>query len=103
MAGRPPSAFRILGRSSSQALQARGEHNPRDFDKYIFQLPIPLFDPNNHDHNALVDLAGEADQVVAVADLPPASFQAQRCRLRAVLDEAGLGKTINAAVALLRP
>lgn len=22
-------------------LQARGEHNPRDFDKYIFQLPIP--------------------------------------------------------------
>src|SRR5664280_3187925 len=25
-------------------LQARGEHNPRDFDKYIFQVPLPLHD-----------------------------------------------------------
>jgi hypothetical protein len=33
-------------------LQARGEHNPRDFDKYIFQLPIPLYDPNSGEHSA---------------------------------------------------
>ena len=26
-------------------MQARGEHNPRDFDKYICRLPIPLYDP----------------------------------------------------------
>ena len=31
-------------------LQARGEHNPRHFDKYIFQLPIPLYDPGNPEH-----------------------------------------------------
>jgi 3-hydroxy-3-methylglutaryl CoA synthase len=27
--------------------QARGEHNPRDFDKYIFHLPIPKYDPDD--------------------------------------------------------
>ncbi len=25
-----------------QPLQARGEHNPRDFDKYVWQAPIPV-------------------------------------------------------------
>jgi hypothetical protein len=41
-------------------LQARGEHNPRDFDKYIFQLPIPLYDPTSGEHRKLVVLAERA-------------------------------------------
>ena len=37
-------------------LQARGEHNPRHFDKYIFRLPIPLYDPGNSEHQQLAEL-----------------------------------------------
>jgi len=37
--------------------QGRGEHNPRDFDKYIFQLPIPLYQPTCEEHQQLVHLA----------------------------------------------
>jgi hypothetical protein len=38
-------------------MQACGEHNPRDFDKYIFRLPIPLYDPDIGVHRQLVTLA----------------------------------------------
>ena len=41
-------------------LQARGEHNPRDFDKYVFRLPIPLYNPDNSEHRQLVELATSA-------------------------------------------
>jgi hypothetical protein len=33
-----------------QPLQARGEHNPRDFDKYVWRAPIPLYEPANSLH-----------------------------------------------------
>ena len=33
-------------------MQARGEHNPRDFDKQVWRLPIPLFDPEDEQHQA---------------------------------------------------
>jgi len=34
-------------------LQGRGEHNPRDFDKYVFQARIPLYDPSEGRHQEL--------------------------------------------------
>jgi hypothetical protein len=46
-------------------LQARGEHNPRDFDKYVWRLPIPLFEPSDPLHMELVSLAKRAEQVAA--------------------------------------
>lgn len=30
--------------------QARGEHNPRDFDKYVLRLPVPLYDADAELH-----------------------------------------------------
>jgi hypothetical protein len=82
-------------------LQGRGEHNPRDFDKYVFRLPIPLFNPNDRDHQAVVDLAHQAEDLVGRLPLPAASFQAQRRRLRQALDDSPIGPALDAAVAAL--
>lgn len=79
-------------------LQARGEHNPRHFDKYIFQLPIPMYDHNNDRHRQLAALAREAEIIVAALELPTASFQAQRRAIRVALREAGVGLAIERIV-----
>ena len=34
-------------------LQARGEHNPRHYDKYIWQLPVPMYEPQDPHHARL--------------------------------------------------
>ena len=46
-------------------MQARGEHNPRDFDKQVWRLPIPLFDPEMTRHRQLVELAAKAEEIAA--------------------------------------
>jgi SAM-dependent methyltransferase len=73
-----------------QPLQARGEHNPRDFDKYVWRAPIPLYDASSALHRDLVEFAVEAEQVAQAVDLPQQSFQALRRRVRGALDEHGL-------------
>jgi hypothetical protein len=76
-------------------LQARGEHNPRDFDKYVFRLSIPLYDPGDEEHRKLVTLAERAEEVAAAIELPAVSFQAQRRRIRDALSGDGVGAVIN--------
>ena len=51
-------------------MQARGEHNPRDFDKYICRLPIPLYEPDIGVHRQLVILAERAETVAATTEAP---------------------------------
>ena len=51
--------------------QARGEHNPRHFDKYVWRLPIPLFDDEDPLHRRLATLGREAEELVAGIALPP--------------------------------
>lgn len=82
-------------------LQARGEHNPRDFDKYVFQLPIPSYDEGNPLHAALVDAAERAEGVVAGIDLPTVSFQTQRKLVRATLASSGLAAALDELVTQL--
>lgn len=80
-------------------LQARGEHNPRDFDKYVFQVPIPLYDPEDARHQHLAELAEHAEAVAGNVDLPTGiSFQALRRRVREALAQTGLATEINHAV-----
>ena len=81
--------------------QARGEHNPRDFDKYMFRLPIPEFDPRDRLHSDLVSAAARAEQVVATIELPTASFQVQRRVVRQSLTRDGLAKTLDDLVTQL--
>ncbi len=73
-----------------QPLQARGEHNPRDFDKYVWQAPIPLYDAANPLHRELVEIAVAAEHLAQAVELPQQSFQALRRRIRNALDASGL-------------
>lgn len=85
-------------------LQARGEHNPRDFDKYVWQAPIPLYDPSEAAHRNLVEIGQRATQIAAYVDLPSQSFQALRRRVRQAFDTEGLvGEWDTAVTELLTP
>jgi hypothetical protein len=83
-------------------LQSRGEHNPRDFDKHIWRLPVPLYDAAIAHHRTLVDLAHEAERIAAGVALPAGmSFQAHRRRVRAALFDGGVAGDLDAAVSTL--
>ncbi len=79
-------------------MQARGEHNPRHFDKYIFQLPIPQYDSDDAAHVRLVALAERAEQVAAAVTLPNVRFERQRKHIRDALDEDGVAADIDVIV-----
>ena len=79
-------------------MQARGEHNPRDFDKYVFQLPIPQYDPDDAAHARLIVLAEHAEHVAAATSLPEVRFERQRKYIRDALDRDGVAADINAIV-----
>ena len=82
-------------------LQARGEHNPRHFDKYVWRMPIPLYDPAVPLHRDLAALAEHAEQVSAQVDLPVQSFQALRRRVRQALEADGVAGDLDDAVTQL--
>jgi SAM-dependent methyltransferase len=82
-------------------MQARGEHNPRDFDKYVFQLPIPQYDPGDAAHARLVVLAKHAEDVAAAMALPDVRFERQRKYIRDELERDGVAADINTIVKAL--
>jgi hypothetical protein len=80
-------------------LQSRGEHNPRDFAKLVWTLPIPLFDPGEPTHVQLVDLAARAELIAAQSDVSAhRTFQAQRRRIRQQLELEGIAGAIDQLV-----
>jgi SAM-dependent methyltransferase len=80
-------------------LQARGEHNPRHYDKYVFDVPIPLYDPDDERHRQLVDWAERAESVARSVELPERlAFEAQRRRIRTALAESDAGREIDVLV-----
>ena len=85
--------------SALRPLQARGEHNPRHYDKYVFDVPIPLYDPSEERHRELIGLAELAESVAASVELPERlAFEAQRRRIRAAIAESEAGRRIEQLV-----
>ena len=84
-----------------QPLQGRGERNPRDFDKYVRQAPIPLYDPDDALHLGQAELARRAAAVAASVELPQQSLQALRRRVRTALVDDGVAGLIDDAVMAL--
>jgi len=83
-------------------LQARGEHNPRHYDKYVWQLAIPAFDPQNELHVSIAALAAEAEKVAAGVSLQEGRrFETQRRMIREAVTQNETGKLLEAAVAKL--
>jgi hypothetical protein len=80
-------------------MQARGEHNPRHYDKLIWNLPIPLFDPDSSRHNELAELAAASEVIAAKTDVSGhRTFQAQRRVIRERLAAEGVSQTIDTLV-----
>ncbi|MBV9379527.1 MAG: trypsin-like peptidase domain-containing protein [Streptosporangiaceae bacterium] len=82
-------------------MQTRGEHNPRHFDKYVFQLAIPRYDPADAAHARLVVLAERAARIAATTTLPRVRFERQRKHVRDALERDGIAQDIDAIVKAL--
>lgn len=82
-------------------LQARGEHNPRHYDKYVWQVPLPIFNPADPLHLELTALAERAELVATDVDLPAVRFEALRRRIREALVGDGVAEAIDEAVGQL--
>lgn len=89
-------------RSRAERYQVRGQFGARHFDKVMFNLPIPRFDPEIALHQDLAAAAEEAERMAAAVDLPEGvKFQRARRLVRDALTEAGIGPRIDALVARL--
>ena len=91
-----------IARASVAAMQARGQWGARHFDKVMFNLPIPPFEPSEALHNELAAAAGEAERIAAVFELPESvKFQRARKLIRDALTESGIAPHIDELVARL--
>jgi hypothetical protein len=89
-------------RSRTAALQSRGQWGARDFDKVVFNLLIPRFDPANELHAELADAARVAETAAAAVPLPEGvKFQRARKLARDALTAAGIAPRIDTLVAQL--
>jgi hypothetical protein len=89
-------------RQRGESLQSRGQWGARDFDKVMFNLPIPRFNEADPLHNAIAKAAREAEKIAAAVLLPEnIKFQRARGLVRAALTEAGVAQKIDALVAQL--
>jgi methylase of polypeptide subunit release factors len=87
-----------------QPLQARGAFGPRDFDKYVFYVPIPLFDASDPLHVQIAELGARAEELAAAADVAESlGFQRARAVVRAFLEHEGVAAAIEATVSALIP
>jgi len=94
---------------NSQALGARvaplqsvGQFGRRDFDKYVFAIPFPIFDPAEALHAEIARAAAEAEDAAASVALPNGvGFQHARRLIRAALDDTGATERVETPVARL--
>ena len=91
-----------VARAKAETWQSRGQWGARDFDKVIFNLPIPRFDPKNKLHGSLAKAAAVAEKVAATVELPEGvKFQRARGLVRSALTAAGVAKRIDDLVTRL--
>jgi hypothetical protein len=71
----------------------------RDFDKHIWQLPIPLYDPTDDLHARLSARGAELEAAIGKLDLEPRRhFAAVRRDIRALIAESEAGWDVEALV-----
>ncbi|MES2000824.1 MAG: N-6 DNA methylase [Pseudomonadota bacterium] len=86
-------------RSRAEQFQARGQFGARHFDKVMFNLPIPIFDPKQPLHRELAEAGAQAEAVAAEVELKEGEkFQRARKRVRDALAKDGIGGDIEKLV-----
>jgi hypothetical protein len=86
-------------RSRAERFQSRGQFGARDFDKVMFNLPIPLFKASEPLHLELAQAGAQAETVAANVELKEGEkFQRARKRVRDALAEDGIGGEIEKLV-----
>ncbi len=108
-AGSPEEARYLIGVLNSETarqrvahLQSRGQWGARDFDKLMFELPIPQFDASAPLHRDLAEAARQAEAVAAKVGLPEGvHFVRARRLIREALRDDGVAQRIDALVARL--
>ena len=99
----PEEACYLCGILNSEALragveqfQSQGQWGARDFDKYVFNLPIPKFDGNNPLHRELARLARTAEEVAeTVSEEEGEYFTRTRKRVRSALAKHGIAAELE--------
>jgi hypothetical protein len=87
-----------LGKQVS-SYQSRGLFGTQDFDKAVWNLPIPLFDANNPLHRELASAGSEAERLAQAVELVEGEkFQRARRRVRESLVADGIAGRIDALV-----
>jgi N-6 DNA Methylase len=86
-------------RKRAERFQSQGQFGARDFDKVVFNLAIPMFDPKKAPHR---NLAAAGKRAATLASLVPldegAHFTRHRKRIRQALIENGVMGEIEAMV-----
>ena len=82
--------------------QSMGQYGARDFDKVMFNLPIPRFDPKVKLHQDLASIAERAEKVAALVPLKEGEhFTRARKRIRDALRADGVAAESDKLVELL--
>lgn len=89
-------------RAAAEHWQSEGQWGKRDFDKAVFNLPIPFFDPKSGLHKRLSKAAARAEKAAAAVTLKDGEhFTRSRKRIRQALIADGVAGEIEALVAAL--
>jgi len=89
-------------RARAERFQSRGQWGARHFDKVLFELAIPAFDPRQALHRDLAAAAERAEQVAGAVPLREGlHFVRARGLIRDALREDGVAQRIDALVAEL--
>lgn len=86
-------------RAMAEQFQSRGQFGARDFDKVIWNLPIPTFDSHDQLHRDLTDAGRRAEAIAGgVTLVETEKFQRARKRVRDGLIENGIAAEIETLV-----
>lgn len=86
-------------RSRAEKYQARGQFGARHFDKVIWNLPIPRYNPKDKFHLALAEAGAHAEEAAKLVELVEGEkFQRARKRVRDALIEVGIAGEIDKLV-----
>lgn len=89
-------------RAAAEHWQSEGQWGKRDFDKAIFNLPIPTYNPGLDLHQNLAKAAARAEKIAAKVELKEGEhFTRTRKRIRLALIENGVAGQIETMVAAL--